>query len=1048
MVWPSSYSSGRFSLVFVCLILIALILEPLALVACPLPQSAAAILHKDQKKKDDKQTDSRDRSDPQKPSSPPRDDPSEKSKSNPTSPLKPPGFGNSEKEPPKKLPAIQQPADQKQDDEEERRQQRRERRIRRSELLQPGDSVPLAETSGRNVLAVMADQQSKNGDLFIYEGFVDASVDEMRLQADRVTYNSVTGDMSAEGNVIFDQGDDQRVTANRADINWNTRKGTFINATGFTNRTQTGDYVYFTAERVEKTGELTYELYNAEITACEDAVPKWRFSARRAELKMGDRVILHNAVFRIKGFPAFVLPYAWIPATRSERKSGFLLPTTGSSNQKGRTMKFAYYQTLGQSADVTFRNDIYTSRGLGFGAEFRAQTDEESFMRLGIFTVKDRLFGPPGEDQGGTAFVGEGVQRLPHGWLLVGNASLVTSLAFRQVFSDDISQVIDPRRESTFYANNNTGNFSFSILANNETTRVFRPLVETSGPSTTTGIDFDIKIRQAPEINLVMYPRRVYRRVPIYFGFDLSLSSLKREETVDGETVLVTPAAVQRFDFHPKITIPLATVAGFAITPSISFRQTLYGSSIDPDVPLFNPGDFTLSPLDPRLNPKNSLFDPKLNLFDRSLMDPIIPRKVSRYYGELAVDIRPPSLEKTFYYTDGTQRFKHLIEPYITYRLIEGIGDEFNQIIRFDESDAVANTNEFEYAIVNRFFSTTHASELGRRRRRRGQQPDDMKPVQPPRGERKRNDNDSKDTSAEETEAAVTDERKAKLESGKQDELSRENNAPARSSTSNPRRGEQLPARDRQNDDPDDDDSNATNEDSPVEAFEFLTIRVAQKYFLDETFGGALIEGRRNQFYPINTLTGFTFGGRARSFSPLNLSVRYRPLSAVFADVRLDVGSEDKLVRNATVGGGVSSDKLTISANWHLARRIVLDSSRFESGTFAGNQLDTTFQYGDGTLGLYAGTRVGYEFTDRLIDEELSTGRLRSSRSYAGYAWDCCGVQFNYNTFKAGIRSESAFSFTFTLAGLGSFGTDQFSQLGGGRGGRRRGRRNRAIDDF
>jgi hypothetical protein len=53
-------------------------------------------------------------------------------------------------------------------------------------------------------------------------------------------------------------------------------------------------------------------------------------------------------------------------------------------------------------------------------------------------------------------------------------------------------------------------------------------------------------------------------------------------------------------------------------------------------------------------------------------------------------------------------------------------------------------------------------------------------------------------------------------------------------------------------------------------------------------------------------------------------------------------------------------------------------------------------------------------------------------------------VQFNYNTFKAGLRNESAFSFTFTLAGLGSFGTDQFAQLGGGGGrrGRKRSRRN------
>ena len=53
-------------------------------------------------------------------------------------------------------------------------------------------------------------------------------------------------------------------------------------------------------------------MYNAEVTACEDVIPKWRFTAKRAELKMGDRVTLHQSVFRVKTLPVFVLPYTWI----------------------------------------------------------------------------------------------------------------------------------------------------------------------------------------------------------------------------------------------------------------------------------------------------------------------------------------------------------------------------------------------------------------------------------------------------------------------------------------------------------------------------------------------------------------------------------------------------------------------------------------------------------------------------------------------------------------------------------------------------------------
>ena len=141
-------------------------------------------------------------------------------------------------------------------------------------------------------------------------------------------------------------------------------------------------------------------------------------------------------------------------------------------------------------------------------------------------------------------------------------------------------------------------------------------------------------------------------------------------------------------------------------------------------------------------------------------------------------------------------------------------------------------------------------------------------------------------------------------------------------------------------------------------------------------------------------------------------------------------------------GGESDRDKVSVSTSWYLSRRIELTPTASSRAHFPGNQIITTIQFGDEAQGFYGGTRIGYDFTDRFISsEDVIEGRLRNSRSYVGYGWDCCGVQFNYNTFKAGLRNESAFSFTFTLAGLGSFGTDQFSQLGGGRGGRKRGKK-------
>ncbi|MEW6130666.1 MAG: putative LPS assembly protein LptD [Acidobacteriota bacterium] len=970
----------------------------------------------------------------------------------------------------------QNPQDEKADKKarkQERKAAQEKSQKSETENKPPGEEKPAApKTPTGEVVVVTADKQTKDGDIYLYEGYVNLTAGLYRLQADRVTFNDATKDAVAEGNVIFDEGEDQRITARRAEINLVSKRGTFWDTTGFSNRTQTGEYIYYTAAEVHKTGEGIYELINADVTACEDAIPKWIFAAKRAELKQGDRLILNKAIFRVKNLPIFYLPYAWIPSTRNGRQSGFLLPTTGSSNQKGRTIRNAYYQTLGNSADITFRNDLYTSRGSGFGAEFRAQTDEKSYLRLGTFTVKDRLFGPVGENQGGTAFSGEAIQYLPHGWLAVGNVSVVSSLKFRQAFSDDITQVIDPRRESTFYANNNTGNFSFNFLASNEITRIFRLNQESVG-----GTDFDVKVRQAPEINLTMYPHRIFDNLPIYFAFDADIGALKREHSVNDNRVFVTPAVVQRFDFQPKVTVPLATVAGIAVTPSFSIRETYYTSSLDPLRSGFTPELFAASPDDPRLNPLLPEFNPNITLYNREQFDPIIPQSLLRSYAEFAVDIRPPAFEKIFLKADGSRRFKHLIEPYITYRLIKGVGSEFNEIIRFDERDAVANTNEFEYALVNRFYTTIESSDLRRDKKiRKQQQPGNPFPMEIERPETKRKKNKKSEPVSGENptdnvtsdEAKATKEKKPKLATGESSELKNNSNqldrriatdidankdavtndANRKAATSETKPDEStatLSETERLA-------ASATNEDAPEQAYEFLTIKVAQKYFFDRDFGGALKPLARNQFFPINTLSGFTFGGRARSFSPANIQVRYRPLSVLFTDVRMDVGSTDGVVRNVTISGGYDKDKFTVSSSWFLSRRITLDANRFEPGSFAGNQLVTTFQYGDEGKGFYWGTNIGYDFTDQFLSAtEVSNGRLRNSRSYFGYAFDCCGIQFNYNTFKAGLRNESAFTFTFSLAGLGSFGTDQFSQLGGGGGSSRKAAkraRKAAANDF
>ena len=52
----------------------------------------------------------------------------------------------------------------------------------------------------------------------------------------------------------------------------------------------------------------------------------------------------------------------------------------------------------------------------------------------------------------------------------------------------------------------------------------------------------------------------------------------------------------------------------------------------------------------------------------------------------------------------GAFYFRHVIEPYMVYRRIAGINN-FDHIIRFDYVDAIADTNEIEFGVANRFFT-------------------------------------------------------------------------------------------------------------------------------------------------------------------------------------------------------------------------------------------------------------------------------------------------------------------------------------------------------
>jgi len=294
--------------------------------------------------------------------------------------------------------------------------------LHQDQPIRPPATTQQTGTQATDVLDLGCNKQTVSGQkgalVTVCEGNVDARIGTYRLQADKVTIYDATNMVVADGNVVFDQGDQQRITGSHAEWNYKTKTGFFENSTGYTNQTNDGTRMYFVADRVERINLTTIILTNVTITACDEEKPKWSFHAKKARIKTGDRARITSPTFRIKNLPVIYMPYASMSLKHIDRASGFLTPTFSASGEKGFRVSDAYYLTLGRSADFTLRGDLFSQRGIGMGGDLRTRANSRSFFNMGFYAVKDRILGPRKDakhpDQGGSSFYIDAVHYFPN----------------------------------------------------------------------------------------------------------------------------------------------------------------------------------------------------------------------------------------------------------------------------------------------------------------------------------------------------------------------------------------------------------------------------------------------------------------------------------------------------------------------------------------------------------------------------------------------------------------------------------------------------------
>ena len=199
----------------------------------------------------------------------------------------------------------------------------------------------------------------------------------------------------------------------------------------------------------------------------------------------------------------------------------------------------------------------------------------------------------------------------------------------------------------------------------------------------------------------------------------------------------------------------------------------------------------------------------------------------------------------------------------------------------------------------------------------------------------------------------------------------------------------------------------------PQKPREWASWQIAQKFFIDPKFGGALIPSRRNVFDSTLDLTGIAFLTSARSLSPVTSRMRFEGVENLRIEWDLDYDPIGGRLDADNIFAGYSWGRSTIGVGHALLNAV--DENGNTASTIQSQQLQPFLSIGQPSgAGFNFAANAGYDFV---------LGHLQYGGAQATYNWNCCGLTFGYRRFQLGsIRDETQYLYSFTLANFGSVG--------------------------
>ena len=200
------------------------------------------------------------------------------------------------------------------------------------------------------------------------------------------------------------------------------------------------------------------------------------------------------------------------------------------------------------------------------------------------------------------------------------------------------------------------------------------------------------------------------------------------------------------------------------------------------------------------------------------------------------------------------------------------------------------------------------------------------------------------------------------------------------------------------------------------QANDLVTWKIAQAYYFDPTFGGALVPGTRNVFQALDEITPFAFADEPRRFSPIDSDMVLSPSAKYDAEIRLDY---DTLRHRITTSEALLKIRPTENFNFTVAQFSIDNTAILPPYTPdlqpAVNQVRAQAGYGSSNRrGWNAQAGIGYDIKENILQNQFI------ELSYNG---SCCGISIEYRRLSlAEIRTENQFRLSLNIANIGTFG--------------------------